>query len=200
MSVIDFVRGRVAERGPDWAVIAVGGFGVRAQVSTTTAAALPEPGEEALLYTHLHLREDVMALYGFATPEERVLFDQLLSVGGVGPKLALDVLSSAPLERLAAAITGGDVDALARIRGIGRKTASRIVLELKGKLVTPSPAAAVPAGSADGALEVAAAALREFGGFGPAEVAAAIAALPRDRELTEEEAIALAFRYMGSHR
>ena len=201
MSVVDFVRGRVVERTGDSVVIAVGGFGLRAHVGAATAGALPEPGEEALLYTYLYLREDLMALYGFATQEERLLFTQLLSVSGVGPKVALAALSSGPTERLAAAVSAGDVDALARIPGIGRKTAQRIVLDLKGKLVTPISAAATGApGGTHPILETVAAALRDFGGYGPTEVAAVLAALPQDRELTEEEALRLAFQHMGARR
>jgi Holliday junction DNA helicase RuvA len=198
VSLVEFVRGRLVERGPDTAVVAVGGFGVRVQVPAGTAEALPEPGAEVTLLTHLILREDAIALYGFATREERTLFSQLLTVAGVGPKVALDVLSSAPVERLAAIIDGGDVEALARVRGIGRKTASRIVLDLKGKLVLPAGAPQpVATGRADGVYGVAAAALRELG-FAPQEVAAAVAALPRDRDLTEDEAITLALRAAGS--
>ena len=200
MSLIDFVRGRVVERGPDYVVVAAGGFGLRIGVATSTAEALPEPGEEALVYTHLQVREDGMALFGFASPEERALFNQLISVSGVGPRVAMGALSAAPAVRLAAMIAAEDVAALAKLPGIGRKTASRIVLDLKGKLVVPETAAPVAAAApASGPIDVAAAALRELG-FTAAEVTAAVAALPRDRELSDDEAVLLAFQYMGSRR
>lgn len=202
MSVIDFVRGQVVERGVDSVVLAVGGFGMRVLAPAGTLAALPEPGAEARLYTYLQVREDALTLYGFTSVEERELFTQLLSVTGIGPKVALDVLSSAPVERVAAIIDAGDVDALGRIRGIGKKTASRIVLDLKGKLVTPAAdgRAAPATPPLNGVFELVARALREFGGFSPQEVAAAVAALPQDRPLTEEEALSLAFQAMNSGR
>lgn len=199
MSLIDFVRGRVVERTADAVVIATGGFGLRVLVASTTAEALPEPGEEALIYTHLQVREDAMTLYGFATRDERALFTQLISVSGVGPKVALGALSSAPAERLAGLIAAEDVTALAKLPGIGRKTASRIVLDLKGKLVVPVAAAQAPsAPSADGAADVAAA-LRELG-FSPAEIGAAIAAIPADTSVPLEDAVLLALRHLGSRR
>ena len=202
MSVVDFVRGRVVERGADSAVIAVGGIGLRVLVGAATADALPEPGNEAMLYTYLQVREDALILYGFATADERALFNQLLTVNGVGPKVALAALSAAPPDRLRGLIAAGDAASLARIPGIGAKTAQRIVLDLKGKLPAPAaPAAAASAqvGAPGGPFDIAAQALRELG-FTPAEVNAALARLPADRDLSEEEAIALALREVGPVR
>lgn len=188
MSVIDFVRGTLVEHGAEYAVVAAGPFGVRVLVPGSTAAALPQPGNEVLLFTHLQVREDALTLYGFATTEERALFTQLLTVSGVGPKLALDTLSAASVGRLHSIIAAGDVKALSAIKGIGTKTAQRIVLDLKGKLVLPE-GLTVPAGDSAGvAFNAVEEALRVLG-YGPQEIAAALASLPRDRELSEEEAI-----------
>jgi Holliday junction DNA helicase RuvA len=197
VSLIDFVRGQLVERGADWAVIAAGPFGVRVLVPGGTASALPQPGNEVMLFTYLQVREDALTLYGFATREERSLFTQLLTVSGVGPRLALDALSAGPADRLAGIIAAGDVDALARIRGIGKKTAQRIVLDLKGKLVLPEGMALAAAdGAAAGVVAVAEDALRGLG-FAPQEIASALSVLPRDRALSEDEAITMALRHMG---
>lgn len=200
MSLIDFVRGQLVERGADYAVVAAGPFGVRVLVPGSTASALPQPGSEVMLCTYLQVREDALILYGFATPDERSLFTQLLTVSGVGPKLALDALSSGPVERVHGIIAAGDVKALASIKGIGTKTAQRIVLDLKGKLVMPE-GVAIPVvdGVAGGVLGVAEEALRTYG-FTSQEIARALADLPRDRELSDEEAIMLAFRSAGARR
>lgn len=202
MSVVDFVRGRLVERGPDWAVIGIGGIGLRVLVGSGTAAALPEAGEEATLYTHLQVREDALTLYGFATPAERALFDQLLTVSGVGPKVALAALSAHPAARLHALIAAGDAAALARIPGIGTKTAQRIVLDLKGKLpaVPSSPAAGHAPSETGGILETVAAALRDFGGLSGPEVADVLALLPAGADLSEEDALRLAFQHLGQRR
>lgn len=200
MSLIDFIRGELIERGPEYAVVAAGPFGVRVLVPGSTASVLPHPGAAVLLFTYLQVREDTLTLYGFATRDERALFTQLLSVGGVGPKMALDALSALPVERLHAVIAAGDVETLARIRGIGRKTAQRIVLDLKGKLVLPEGLAAPLADdAATGVRAVAEEALRSIG-FSALEIASALSALPRDRDLSEEEAITLALRALGARR
>ncbi len=206
MSTIDFVRGRVVERAVDSVVIDTGPLGYRLLVASATAAAMPESGAEAMLYTHLQVREDAWTLYGFATRDERGLFNQLLTVTGVGPKVALAALSAAPVERLAAMIEAEDFRALARVPGIGQKTAQRIVLDLKGKItgMTPRPAGAVapvdvgvayPAS----ARELALAGLRDLG-FSQVEAEGAVAALPTESELTAEETILHALQRLGSRR
>lgn len=203
MSLIDFVRGAVAERGPDSVVLAVGGLGLRILTSTATIEQVPEPGAVAHLHTYLVVREEALTLYGFGTVEERGLFAQLLTVTGVGPRVALGALSAMPVAQLAAAIQSGDIKALVRIPGIGRKTAQQMVLDLKGKLeFAPveeiAASAGVPAPTS-GQFDDAATALRELG-FTPAEVAAAIAALPRDQGLTDEQALRAALQAIGAPR
>lgn len=200
MSLIDFVRGTVAERGVDGVVLIVGGFGVRILTAPTTANRLPDPGGEGTVYTHLQVREDALTLYGFATRAERSLFTQLLGVSGIGPKVAMGMLAASAVERLAALIAAGDVDGLAKLPGIGKRTAQRIVLDLKGKIDLPEAAAILAASTPAGPTSVydtVAQALADWGNIPPARVAAVVAALPRDRELSEQEALALAFRMMG---
>ncbi len=141
------VRGRLLAREPQ-VVVDVGAVGLGLHVSARTAALLPPLGEELSLVTYLHVREDQLALYGFHNERERALFLLLLGVNGVGPRLALTLLSSAPLEELERALRDGDEAYLVRIPGVGRKTAARLVLELQGKLVATPPAAAQMDGGA----------------------------------------------------
>ena len=196
MNLIDYVSGELVERDADSLVVAVGGMGLRIRTSSRTAADAPAVGESVRLVTYLYIREDVRTLYGFATAEERELFTRLLTVGGVGPRSALAALSLLPVEQLAATIAAGDAQALARIPGIGAKTATRIVVELRGKLpsIEVSIAGAVPAGVDTGTHADVAAALRGMG-FTPSEIASRVAALPRDQALDAEEALRLALRH-----
>ena len=195
MNLIDYVSGELVERGLDSLVVAVGGMGLRIRTSSRTAADAPAVGESVRLVTYLYVREDVRTLYGFATPEEREIFTRLLTVGGVGPRTALAALSLLSVEQLAATIAAEDAQALARIPGIGARTATRIVVELRGKL----PGVAVPAdgGGLDGvdagAHADVVAALRGMG-FTPSEIATRVAALPHDQTLSAEEALRLALR------
>jgi Holliday junction DNA helicase RuvA len=147
------------------------------------------------LVTYLYIREDVRTLYGFATVEEREIFTRLLTVGGVGPRSALAALSLLSAEQLAATIAAEDAQALARIPGIGARTATRIVVELRGKLPTVEVpiAGSAPTDVAAGAQADVVAALRGMG-FTPSEIATRLAALPRDETLSAEEALRLALR------
>jgi Holliday junction DNA helicase RuvA len=130
------VRGVVEEKGEDWLIVTVGGFGLSLSVPATTAGALKE-GASAALFTHLHVREDALTLYGFATRDDLGLFEQLISVSGVGPRVALGVLSAMDSAQAAAAIVSGRAEALRRVPGVGQKTAERIVLELRDKVRPP---------------------------------------------------------------
>lgn len=118
----------------------LGAVSVRLGVTAETAQGL-RPGEQAELFTHLFLREDVLALYGFASREERAMFEELLGVSGVGPRVALGFLSAFTPTGLREAIDGEDVVRLTRVPGVGRKTAQRVVLELRGRLVVDTPRA-----------------------------------------------------------
>ena len=147
--MIAFIRGTLAHVGVDHAIVEAGGVGYQMAMSTSALSALPDVGDVACVFTYLHATDAGIALYGFATQEEKTLFEQLISVSGVGPKIALAALSTYAPDTLSSAIMATDVDAIARIPGIGKKTASRIVLELQGTLAKVSDAAA---GSADGII------------------------------------------------
>src|SRR5262245_40376748 len=194
--MIASVRGTLLFIGVDHAVVETGGVGFLVYAPRNVLGALGEIGVEVRLYTHLHIREDVLALYGFATSDQRHLFETLLSVSGVGPKVALSMLSSAPPDELRAAIAGGDTARLARVPGIGKKTAERLVLELRGKLDLKG----LPAVGATPALMAVNAELAEMLvglGFSAAEASAAIAALPADAPAELDERLRLALRYFG---
>jgi Holliday junction DNA helicase RuvA len=145
--MIAYLRGILLEKHPNQAIVDAGGVGYDVMIPISTYSALPEAGREVRLRIHTHVREDALALFGFLTDEEKMLFERLISVGGIGPKLGITVLSGLPAGELMAAIRGGAVDRLVRIPGVGKKTAERIVLELKEKL----PATAAEAGAAAGA-------------------------------------------------
>jgi Holliday junction DNA helicase RuvA len=132
--MIALVTGTVASRRADHVVIDCGGVGYRLAVSAQTLSKLPALGERASLHTHLIVRDDALALYGFATEEERELFLMLLSVQSVGPKVALAVLSGAPPPELLSSLAAGDTDRLQAVPGIGKRTAERIIVELREKV------------------------------------------------------------------
>lgn len=132
--MIASLRGRLVVKAIDDVVLEVGGVGYRVLIPLSTYEVLPAEDGEATLLTYLHVREDELTLYGFATARERRLFATLLGVGGVGPRLALHVLSRLTPERFVAAIRRQDLAVLTGISGVGRKTAERLVLELKDKL------------------------------------------------------------------
>ena len=136
--MIASLRGRLAGLLPDGAVIEVGGVGYRVHLTPKALAGLPRQGE-VHVHTVTWVREDALALYGFPTAEERRAFELLLSVGGVGPKLALAVLGVHSPEALNRAVRAGDIDALTLVPGVGRKGAARLLLELKGKLGDGEP-------------------------------------------------------------
>ena len=132
--MIAFLEGTIAGRTPASAFLNVGGVGFEVGMSQASLSKLPEAGQRALVYTHLQVRDDGMSLFGFLSLEEKALFEKLITVSGVGPKVALAALSSYTPDQLADFIAAQDVAAVQRIPGIGKKTASRIILELKGSL------------------------------------------------------------------
>ncbi len=143
--MIALLRGRLVEKGIDHVLVDVGGVGYRAAVSLNTLAALPSVGQTAELHTHLIVREDSLSLVGFATTDERAAFDLVTSVQGIGPKLAMSILSTLDPAELGAAVRAGDHARLTRIPGIGKKTAERMVLELRDKFAGgATPAATAP--------------------------------------------------------
>jgi Holliday junction DNA helicase RuvA len=193
--VISSLRGKLEEVGADGAVIDVGGVGFYVYMPTSALSALGTPGTDVKLYTHLHVREDNLALYGFATSEELWLFETLLGVTGLGPRLALALLSGLSAEQLTTAIATGSTEMLDMIPGIGKKVANRIILELKEKIGAgwiATPAAQAAQENAD-----VLAALTTLG-YSAAEVTRAAANLPTDPDLPLEEKIKLALQFLGS--
>ena len=132
--MIASLRGILLSKTPNQAVIECGGVGYDVAISVATFSALPREGAEARLHIYTKVAEDQLALFGFAEPDEKRLFERLIAVSGIGPKLAITVLSGIASERLVTAIRGSDHASLVKIPGIGKKTAERIVLELKDKL------------------------------------------------------------------
>lgn len=131
--MIQRLRGQLVEKDMEGVVVDVGGVGYRASTSSNTLRALPPTGEECVLHTRMVVREDAMLLFGFAGREERAAFDSLTGVSKVGPKLALAILSSMNPQEVAEAVGRSDLMKLASVPGLGRKTAERLVLELRGK-------------------------------------------------------------------
>ena len=145
------VRGQLLRKGPQEAVIDVGGVGYRVAIPLSTFYRIGEPGEEVTLLTHTHVREDALALFGFLTAAEQALFERLIDVSGVGPRLAVSILSGIEAPDLVSALRSGDVARLTRIPGVGRKTAERLVLELREKvedLVAAEPPPTAPTSTA----------------------------------------------------
>ncbi len=190
--MIQGLRGVVEERGNDFVVLALGPVSVRVLTTTQTLGQLGGT-EPVYLHTHLYLREDVVALYGFSSTAEREWFERLISVTGIGPRVALNLLSGFAPERLTAAIDSDDATALTRVPGIGRKTAQRIILELRGKL-TPADAPGQAATPLDADLMAALTGL----GFPQAQAQEALGSLGAQEGLTDEEKLRSAIRYLGS--
>jgi holliday junction DNA helicase RuvA len=132
--MIAHIRGRLLSKTPNQAIVECAGVGYDVTISVTTFSALPSEGAEAALHIHTHVREDQIALFGFSETQEKRLFEKLLTISGIGPKLAITVLSGISADRLITAIRSGDHATLTRIPGIGKKTSERVVLELKDKL------------------------------------------------------------------
>lgn len=194
MSPLAHLRGTVAALGPDWVVIDVAGVGFRAWIPGGLAASL-SLGQEATLHTHLLVREDGMSLYGFARGTDLEVFEQLISVSGVGPRAALALLSAMTAEELASAVVQSDVARLRGVPGIGEKTAGRLVIDLQAKLAPLALAGdgAVPKAGAPRPDEDVVAALVGLG-YSQAEAAAAAAeAGDPDRPLEERIRLALAW-------
>ncbi len=170
--MIAFLRGRLAHVAENHCVLDVGGVGYRVAMSTGSIASLPAEGDEVTVHTHMHVREDEMALFGFESIAEKDLFEMLITVSGVGPKVALAALSSCEADVLSRAIAEEDVALVSSVPGIGKKTSQRIILDLKDRLAAVEGVG--PASSAaDGARGETREALAAMG-FTSAEVSAAL--------------------------
>ncbi len=189
--MIALISGEVAVRRADHVVIACGGVGYRLNVSAETLRHVPRVGEGASLHAHLIVRDDALLLYGFATEEERDLFLALIGVQSVGPKVALAVLSGGTPRELVAALVAGDVARLQAVPGIGKRTAERIVVELREKVGVPNDLdEPITVTRGDDPRHVARDGLLELG-FQPAEAQALLAAAEGE---TAEELLASALR------
>jgi len=133
-AMIALLRGKLLAKHPNQAIVDINGLGYDVTISIPTYSELPGLGSEVQLHIHTHVREDALALYGFLRPEEKQLFEKLLTVSGIGPKLGITILSGMVAEDMISAIRGNDVARLTKIPGIGKKTAERMVLELRDKL------------------------------------------------------------------
>ena len=156
--MIAFLRGKLLEKHPNQIIVETGGVGYDVVIPISTFSALPDSGAEVKLRIHTHVREDALSLFGFLTLDEKTIFEKLISVSGIGPTLAIKVLSGMATSDLTAAIRNGHVEQLVRIPGVGKKTAERIVLELKDKLegvaaMAAAGVSAVPAASALSIIE-----------------------------------------------
>jgi Holliday junction DNA helicase RuvA len=146
--MIAHLRGRILEKSPDRVVLDVAGVGYQLNISVSTFSDLPADGAETSLFVYTHVREDTLALYGFRSRNEKQLFERLISVSGIGPKLAITALSGMAADSLVNALRANDLAALTRIPGVGKKTAERMVLELRDKLQGFAvPEVAIPSAS-----------------------------------------------------
>ena len=150
-SMIAHLRGTLLGKSPNRLILETGGVGYEVNISVPTFSELPSLGSEIGLHIYTHVREDVIALYGFLHPAEKRLFEKLMTVSGIGAKLAITILSGMPADDMATAIRANDIARLTKIPGIGRKTAERMVLELRDKL--PSTTEPIATSSASGLEE-----------------------------------------------
>lgn len=187
------LEGVIASMGTDHVVLNVSGVFYRVFMPGTTVAGLGKVGDTVKVYTHMYVREDQMALYG--TEDERSLrmFEQLLTVSGIGPKVALSILGTMPVDALESAVSSGNVDLLTRVPGIGRKTASRMVLEMKGKIDILSAAGISASPSVAGEVVEALTGL----GYSAVEIQTALSSLPKDHELGTEDMVMFALKKLG---
>ncbi len=189
------LRGLVEEVGPDYLLVNVGGVVYQVFCSSSSLSSAASPGSSVSLHTHLQMREDGVALYGFALKGELRMFQMLLTVSGVGPRSALALLSSMPVDELATAIATEDTARLSTVTGIGKRTAARIALELKGKVgqVEPAGATSTSSGTATQLL----AALTALGYTG-AEAASAVRSIPNLTTMELEDGLREALRVLSS--
>jgi Holliday junction DNA helicase RuvA len=144
--MIALVRGTLLEKHPNQAIVEAGGVGYDLTIPISTYTGLPEVGSEVRLRVHTHVREDTLALFGFLSKDEKTLFEKLIQVSGIGPKLAVTVLSGLAAPDLITAIRNGAIEQLVRIPGVGKKTAERMVLELRDKMTAVAAASTAAAG------------------------------------------------------
>ncbi len=198
--VIAHLSGKVRRAGSDFVVLDVGGVGYMVSVSATTRQKVPSPGGDIDLDIHTHVREDQLNLYGFASVEELNMFEMLIQVDGVGPKVGLNILSAASLEVLKRAIVSEDAAPIRRATGVGQRTAAKVIIELKPKLDAAGELEAVPRAAAlagDGAVPKAVeSALRNLG-FSSQEARVGLDAVDWKSSPSTQEALATALKALG---
>jgi Holliday junction DNA helicase RuvA len=192
--MITGIHGTLEICGIDYAIIRVGGFSIRVFAPSSTLNRLNEPGMEVSLHTHFHMREDGIALYGFSTEMDRNAFEQLLAVSGVGPKVALALLSVMDAQAFYKAITDEDQQRLGLAPGVGKKLAARLILELKGKLPSLAALGGTAAVSPSGRIQAEVLEALIGLGFSNAEAQAALAKIPQDQAMTLEQQVTYALR------
>lgn len=192
--MISHLRGSLLEKHPNAVVVDVQGVGYEVAIPVSAYSSLPEMGAEVRLHVHMHVREDALALFGFLSASDKALFEKLITVSGIGPKLAVTALSGLPAQELAGAIRNGSIEQLVRIPGVGKKTAERMILELRDKLDVAGIASRPDAGAARSGLnaveEDVISALSNFG----ATRAAAEAAVGKARSPSESNDFDALFR------
>ena len=189
------LEGTLESRGIDSVVVKVGPLNLLISVPGSNLSRLGTIGDKVHLHTHLYVREDIIAMYGFASADELALFQNFITVSGIGPKAALAFLSTLNVEQLASAIVSENVDLLTQVPGIGKKMAGRVVLELKGKLEKGWAGAVMPAMTPDDADVVAA--LTTLG-YSLKEATQAVSNLPNAEKLDLEEKVRLALRQLAA--
>ncbi len=198
--MIAHLSGVVRRAGADSVVVDVGGVGYLVTVATQTRQSLPPPGGEVDLHIHTHVREDQLALYGFASVEELDLFEMLIQVDGVGPKVGLNILGAASLEVLKRAIMSEDAAPIRRASGVGQRTAAKVIIELKPRLDAVAALEAVPRAAAlagDGEVPKAVeAALRNLG-YSSQEARSGIESVDWKGSPSTQEALATALKALG---
>jgi Holliday junction DNA helicase RuvA len=198
--VIAHLNGVVRRAGPDFVVVDVGGVGYMVSVSTSTRQLLPPPGGDIELHIHTHVREDQLSLYGFSSAAELDMFEMLIQVDGVGPKVGLNILSAASLEVLKRAIVSEDAGPIRRASGVGQRTAAKVIIELKPRLDAVAELEAVPRAAAlagDGVVPKAVeSALRNLG-FSSQEARVGIESVDWKSTPNTQEALAVALKALG---
>lgn len=187
--MISGIEGELTARGADWVTVNVHGMSFRVYAPTSTISVLGNIGDNVFLHTHLHVKEDSLALFGFSSAEELRMFQLLIGVSGIGPKVALALLSALSPERLALAVISENEAVLSSVPGVGKKTAGRVVLELKGKFEQPDAAMPYPHEDVKSALISL--------GYSAAEAMSAVAGIPGQPNLTLEEKIRLALQHFA---
>ncbi|MCX6004456.1 MAG: Holliday junction branch migration protein RuvA [Chloroflexi bacterium] len=193
--MIAAVEGNIVSKGTNFIVLKVGPLNLMINVPGSTVSKLGHVGSAVLLHTHLYVREDNISLYGFSSPQELTLFKQLITVSGIGPKVALSLLTTLNAEQITSAIRGSNAELLSQVPGIGKKTAGRIILELKGKLEKGWDGEIISAiGQAD---SDAVAALTSLG-YSIREATQALSSIPHKDGMLLEEKVRLALQQLAS--